>query len=247
MSGKKELKLPGWFSLKKYEDAANFLLIDWLRAFEFRTHTALLLDILKSEKESAKTMRKAARTELKLRGRFMLVEDMGGNAHRAYSYRHYEDDMEAPVSNLDVIDIYEITDVIKGATPSIYQVAYEKFSEELKSGGTAIYADSPLAEAVHDALDPDCFPIHKVAFAKINLQASDSTIIDNFSQWLKKCALSISTLKGEEKGNIHRKMRQNGFMPAFCLTWIFVYGRNMRMSICLIGSLGMPFFLLNAK
>jgi len=202
--------LPAWYSVENYSGTEFFTLSDWLAAFQLRSYIWLLQDGL--EGNHIQSASDKATLIDNLNSVIARIENAGASAHENFKLRYSGDGVSSCVTSLEVGEIFEVNDAIKFDEFGKYKKAYQLDCRNQRLAPPLVEVQIPieLLDCAHDALDPNSFWLHKIAFAKIDLSASDTTIIDNFEVWLK------------EIRKTHRHVtisRERKFTDKDCLKW----------------------------
>ncbi|MDB5762453.1 MAG: hypothetical protein JWQ21_1448 [Herminiimonas sp.] len=206
------LTLPNWFSLEKYALASDFQLNDWLNAFQLRYYLFLLKDAWDEDKLKDPSIDEMPAA---LYEDFKHIQDSGANAHKALWYRDYTKDFSSSVTSIDVWEVFTIAENIgseTGGGKSIYKELYDQHEASLiEREGELIDSPLELMECAHNAMEPNSFPLHQIAFAKIDLSAPETTILSNFEKWLRQVRASHKHVKEVRQRKFSKKDTFNWF------------------------------------
>lgn len=214
--------LPDWFSLDKYASSIDFQLTDWLNAFSFRYYLFLLQDCLSDGSSSDPQV-----IDEIMMDQIAALKNIKNNGALAHEANNHRVDAKRFVSSVTSIDVYEAFLIAEnlssdetGKNNSAHKNAYDVFEAELRSPeneNILISSPSMLMESAHDVMDPDTFPLHQVAFAKVDLNTPNSIILQNFEKWLrevKKTHRHLTVIRERKFSDLDsRKWFQSSVLP----------------------------------
>lgn len=190
-------QLPEWFGLEKYDGVSQFELADWWAAFSLRHYVGVTCEV-PDDAEGPSWHLLTDDGRLSPVKAWARITQYGSAAHVGFWYNPFHHG-NSSVESISVQDFFHIAKAIGEMDDNKYRLAFDAFEAEVEAdantntdrsladriGGAGISPNECLLENAHDALDPHAYWLHHVAFAQIDLLASDATIENNFSVWLR--------------------------------------------------------------
>jgi len=179
-------EMPGWYLLKNYEAALNFTLAEWYHAFALRHLMVKLIGRANPDGEIGAIWHCLEQhiNGFSLKEIWEALRDHGAMAHaNFFKGAHHFPLSGSSVTSLSISDLFSITNNFK--VPDEHDLTEFKPVESrspIDDSQNQVHADSNA----HDAIGNSHYWLESVAFAQVDLMASDATIESNFRSWLRK-------------------------------------------------------------